>query len=415
MADFYNRDWEEQANRILPLFPEDDRAIVQRIFAKKKAQGNSGRDLEKTGRDIWTFKKKFFPGKSLSKLTKEDVAGAFSKLYNGDAAYYTITDYRKHIRQFYRELLGDDYNPLHYKFDVNPKLMTRKKKELEHGKDSLTQGEIESLAAACDNWRDKAYIMMSFDTMARVQSILSMQVKDAIRDEHGEIWLNLKTKEGAIKVDLTFSAPYFSKWLSLHPDPRPDQYLFCARRKGVLQAWGYNAAKLLLLRLKEKTKIKKRLHTHIFRRSGANFWKQMGVSDQVIERRGDWTWGSKALRTSYLSSNESEAHEASSAALKGTKPKTAVSIFTPIICVVCQWQNLPDTEYCANCHHKLSVKEIAKESSRMAEMQQQLAKMTAEQEKLKAEMKQMAVYAAQGTMGIAKQRAKKRAAKKRAE
>jgi len=41
--------------------------------------------------------------------------------------------------------------------------------------------------------------------------------------------------------------------------------------------------------------------------------------------------------------------------------------------------------------------------------------MTAEQEKLKAEMKQMAVYAAQGTMGIAKQRAKKRAAKKRAE
>ena len=155
MADFYGRDWEEQANRILPLFQKDDRTIVQRIYQKKKAQGNSARDLEKTGRDIWTFKKKFFPNKSLCKLSKEDVAGAFSILYNSDAAFYTITDYRKHVRQFYHELLGDKYNPIHFKFEVNPKLMKRKKNELEHGKDSLSQAEVETLVKACDNWRDK--------------------------------------------------------------------------------------------------------------------------------------------------------------------------------------------------------------------------------------------------------------------
>ncbi len=370
--DFYGRDWKATAYRVVALLPEKDQKVVKSLLKRKIKAANSDRDLEKTVRDISNFKSKFFPNKQLYDASKEELEDAFSKLYKSNLSYFTIIDFRKHVRQFYKEMLGDNYNPIHFEFKVNPKVMRRKKATLESGKDSLSQEEVETLVKACDNWRGKAYIMMSFDAMARVQSLLSMKIKDVEKDGKGTYWLNLKTKEGTVKVDLTFSAPYYVKWLALHPDPNPEQYLFCTKRNGKYEVWGYNACKLLLDKLKKKTGMKKRLHTHIFRRSGANFWKQLGVSDQVIEKRGDWVGGSKSLRTSYLSSNEGEAHEASQAALKGTKPKSAVSIFTPTVCVMCQWQNLPDAEYCFNCHHKLSILEIAKEANRMSEMQAEL-------------------------------------------
>lgn len=410
--DFYGRDWKAQAYRAVALLPPGDRKIVENLLARKIKAANSDRDLEKTVRDIYTFKKKFFPKKQLCEVSREELDDAFTKLYTGAAKYYTITDYRKHVRQFYKEKFGEDYNPLRFEFKVNPKIMKRKKKELESGKASLSQQEVETLVKACNNWRDKAYIMMSFDTMARVQSLLTMKIGDVEKDGKGAYWLNLKTKEGAVKTDLTFSAPYYAKWLALHPDARPDQYLFCTKRNGKYGAWGYNAAKLLLAKLGKLTKIQK-LHTHIFRRSGANFWKQLGVSDQVIEQRGDWVGGSKALRTSYLSSNEGDAHEVSQAALKGTKPKSAVSIFTPTVCVVCQWQNLPDAEYCFNCHHRLSVKEIAKEASRVSEMQEQLKEMERKQEAQKKEMESLAGQLAAITVSQAKEETQQRMMRKK--
>ena len=392
---FYRQDWAKAADKRLGELPEDDRKVVERLFRKKKEQGNDDRDLEKTARDISLFRRKFLPEKSLSKTSIAELKTVFGKLFESDASYYTICDFRKHLRQFYRELQGDQYNPLHYDFmrGANPKTMKGKKRSLRNLKQVLGQDEIEALVKACKSWRDKAYIMVSFDVMARVGTLARVKIKDVFY-KGKDIWLRFDTTKegGAFEVGLTFSRPFIAKWMAMHPDPRTEQYLFCAafrppsphsgrgkgskptpKQKTQYGLWDYSTISKMLRKAATDSNLKTKIHSHIFRGSGATFWKQMGSPDQEIEQRGDWTPGSESLRGSYIVFEKEASHESAKARLRGEKPKQATTKLAPTTCAMCQWENEPGQEFCFNCHHQLSIKEVAKEASRVSEMQQQLA------------------------------------------
>ncbi|GEM_PF-6904095 len=393
---FYRKDWAAMADTTVERMNPKDAEVVRRIFKQKKNMGNSERDLEKTARDIYTFWVQFVKPKALADMSREELQDIFGKIFRSDKSYYTIKDYRKHLLQFYRELQGDDFNPLHYYFmRGGDKVMKAKKSRLTNSREVLDQNEIKQLVNAATNWRDKAYVMVSFDLMVRVGSLLRLKMKD-VKRQGKDIWLTFeKTKEEeAFKAGLTISEPAFSKWLALHPDPRPDQFVFCARRKvrqvkidsereeargervirptnyGMLD---YNALRDMLKTLMLKAGIKKHLHAHIFRGSGSTFWKKMGANDQIIEKRGGWAAGSKALRETYLVFQKEESHEMTKSLISGIKPEMEKPIFSPTACVKCGWTNDKDVEFCFNCNRRLSLEGTAKESNRLEQVEAELA------------------------------------------
>jgi len=385
---FYRKDWEAIAYKAAEELPDKDKKLLLSLFKKKSEQGNSGRDLEKTGRDVITFKRKFLPDKPLSEATFEELAAIFGKIFKSSASYYTIKDYRKHLIQFYREKDGENFNPIKYEFMrcKNDKLMKAKKSKMINKKQVLNQDEVKVLVDACKDWRDKAFIMISFDVMARVGALSRLKVKD-IFTKGKDIWLTFeKTKEEQdFKVGLTFSQPYLRKWIALHPDYKPEQYLFCAairektdgkkgkeRKKTKYGQWEYSAIQQMFIRLMKETKISKHVNAHIFRGSGSTFWKAIGGNDQTIENRGGWARGSKALRETYFVFEEEESHESAKALLTGQKPAQEIPKFVPLTCVMCNWQNEAGAEYCFNCHHRLALKDVAKEENLISQLQQEV-------------------------------------------
>jgi len=383
---FYNVDWEKKAYERAEQLAEKDKQMLLSIFKNKTQNGNSARDLEKTARDIINFKRKFLPKKPLSEATFEELKESFGALFASTSSYHTIKDYRKHLLQFFKELRGKKYNPLDYDFmRGNDKIMKAKKSRVANSKQVLTQEEIETLINECGSLRDKAYIMASFDTMSRVGALVRVKIKDVIF-KGKDIWLNLeKTKEEeAFKVGLTFSQPYVRKWLAVHPNHKPEQYLFCAKRrengKTGYGIWRYSAISYTLKELIRKTGIKKPIHTHIFRGSGSTFWKSIGATDQTIENRGGWARGSKALRETYFVFEKEESHDSAKALLTGQKAPQEVPRFTPTLCVMCNWQNEAGAEYCFNCHHQLALKEVAKEANLITILQAELEKTRKQQE-----------------------------------
>lgn len=396
---FYGQDWEKTAQKRLMTLPVKDRDVVERLFSKKRKNGNSERDLEKTARDISLFRRKFLPKKTLSDATLDDLQVAFGKLFKSEASYYTICDFRKHLHQFFTELHGANYNPNNYAFmrGGNQKIMQSKMDKMRNSRVALKQDEIDTLVKACKNWRDKAYIMVSYDVMARVGTLARLKIKDT-KFKGKDIWLVFeKTKCGGnFEVGLTFSQPYFQKWMALHPDSKPEQYVFCASlkpprtfaerkknkpkvRKIQYGLWNYNSIIQMLKKAASVAGISK-IHTHIFRRSGATFWKTaVGEIDQNIETRGDWVAGSSSLRDTYLVVKKDDSHKSAKARLKGEKPETDKIKFANVSCVMCGWENEAGQEYCFNCHHNLSIKEAAKDASLINTMQTQLSNLKAEQ------------------------------------
>lgn len=401
--DFHKTDWDSMAKAALQSMPEKDQAIIKLMFKEKMARGNTDRTLEKTARDLRLFWTHYAKGKPLADLSLDDLKEAFTDLFRSTSSYYTILDYRKHLKQFYKQALGDKYNPIHFEFmNGSTKLMSKKKSQMQESKDILEQEEVERLIAAVPKWRDKAYIMVAFDIMARGGDLTKLRIKDVTR-KNEDVWLHLPdTKEGASNVGLTFSAPHLLKWLSLHPDPQPEQFVFCTTNKGgkVYRRWSYRGIYAMLKLAFKTAHIQKKAGLHVFRRSGATFWKLEGADDQTIENRGNWSRGSKALRESYYRVNTVQSHEQAKSLITGKPVKKEEVRFKPVICLNCQWANPPGTEWCQNCHHKASVESYVKERTELDTMKAQMAEM-------QAQMDKMRMAAARGTVLKAKQNSNK--------
>ncbi len=377
---FYHTNWRANAERSVASLPIEDRVVMREMFKKKIAAGVSDRRLEKIARDISIFQRKHLR-KPLSKASLEDLEKTFGALFRSDASYYTLQDYAKHVREFLRQLQGDAFNPLRYEFMHGGKAMSKKRAQMLNNHVVYTQEEIRRHADALAAPRDKALQMTLFDVTCRCGELARVKLAQLTR-KNGDLWLKgLATKEGCNDVGLTFSAPVVLKWLSVHPDPRPGQYLFCAKKingQGY-GMWTHSAMSRALRDGWKRAGIDKPFKLHAFRSSGACFWKfVVKVEDQDVENRGNWARGSRALRESYLVVAPEQSHERAKARLAG-RPVASEEVRLQVqTCPKCQWPNEPKIKFCSNCHHQLSMAANAKEKSRISLLEERVVRLQEE-------------------------------------
>jgi len=221
----------------------------------------------------------------------------------------------------------------------------------------LTEKEIEKLVEIAEHPRDRAFISMLYELGARIGELGNLDIKDVSRDKHSFI-LDLSGKTGHRTPRIVVSDPYLTAWLNMHPlrnNPNAPLWVMLGERNKN-EKMRYGAFRALLLRLKERAKIKKRIYPHLFRHTRVT---HLLINKQINESQAKvyfgWTPSSTMLSEySHLISKDVndtmlELHGIKTSEAEKQEPKVRQ-------CPRCQDLNPKDHLFCKKCGGVLEVK-----------------------------------------------------------
>lgn len=188
-------------------------------------------------------------------------------------------DYKKTIKKFWK---WKDGNNTHYPEIVEWLDTSVKVKEIP----ALSREEVDKLIEASPSARQRALIMVLFDSGARIEELLNVRLKSEHvmwKEDVGCYMIRLefsKTKPRTISLPL--STKYMREWLEVHP------------AKGNAQAQlfpiTYGNLRMILYRLGKRV-LNKRVTAHVLRHSSATFFANKLNHYQLCNRYG-WTMSS---------------------------------------------------------------------------------------------------------------------------
>lgn len=290
--------------------------------------------------------------KDFNKANKQDLIDLVGSIEAKDYAEHSKYDFKIVLKQFYKWLKDNDE---HFPPEIawlKPKLKNGKFKLPE---ELLTPQEVERMAEETTNSRDRALILVLYESGCRIGELLSLRLKNLRFDQHG-VLLRVTGKTGDRRVRVIASSQALTQWLQEHPDrknpeaplwpPRSDQYqpVACC----------HQTIYRLIRRLGKKAKIHKKVYPHLFRHSRATALASKLTDSQMKEFFG-WTQSSKMasvyihlsgrdvdkalLRIYGIEQDESEEKE----------------VFVPRACPRCKQTNSPSNKYCARCGSALDL------------------------------------------------------------
>ncbi len=188
-------------------------------------------------------------------------------------AHSTKLDYKKTIRKFYKWLLGNN--------DHFPELVDWiDTYDLPREVSALTRDEVERLADA-SKIRDKAIIMLLFDSGARAEEFLNIKISDLTkRDDTYKVRIvHSKTKPRTIHLPI--STKYLELWHNEYTHRDDQSYLFPITYEGL---------RMMLHRVGKKV-LNKRVTPHILRHTSATYYANLLNHQQLCYRYG-WSMAS---------------------------------------------------------------------------------------------------------------------------
>ncbi len=299
--------------------------------------------------------------KDFDKATKEDLKDVVLKIDSRkDWSVATMHTYKAIFKKFYKWLVfGDEYKMIQgYPEIISWLRVSIKSKDQPRvsSSDILTEREVEKLIEAAEHPRDKAFVSALYELGARIGEIGVLRIKDISRDKYSFI-VDLSGKTGHRTPRIVISDPYMSSWLNMHPlknNPNAPLWIMLGNRKKQ-ERMNYGAFRALILRLKERSKIKKRIYPHLFRHTRVtHLLSNKQINESQAKVYFGWVPSSKMLSEySHLAS-----HDVNQLMLEIHGIKTSEKIQEPKIkhCPRCKQVNPRDHLFCNNCSSILDIK-----------------------------------------------------------
>jgi integrase/recombinase XerD len=255
-----------------------------------------------------------------------------------------------------------------------PKLQWKTKKP----EDMLTPDEVSRVIQTARNPRDKALLATLYDGSNRPTELLRLKWSDIIRDEYGSYFTTDAKTDKERRIRLTnISLGYLNQWQKKHPDPSPDQYVFCtinATAKGIRPVSIDNLQRLVK-NIKRDTGIKK-LKPSIFRPTRITHDVSSGYELPYIMKKN---WGSLKTKMIDLYTNidnnyldETALRHANMKTVSDQKEKKMYKVEPPV-CPKCSSFNLLEAQFCSKCMTPLSEAAIEKVTSQQAILREMIA------------------------------------------
>ncbi|MGA8905262.1 MAG: site-specific integrase [Candidatus Bathyarchaeia archaeon] len=294
-------------------------------------------------------------GREFRRTTKTDMIRVISDLEKQDTAYDTKLSEKQCIKRFYKWLRNteDDY-PVEVKW-IRAKRNNNHKILPEH---LLTEDEVKKLAEICQNQRDRALILVLYETGCRVGEILTLKLGDVQFDTHGAIMI-MKGKTGPRRVRVIFSAKALSEWLNHHPSRLdPESPLWTSfESAGSTKPLEYYAFRKMLSVTASRAKIGKRVNPHSFRHARASNLANVLTEAQMKEYLG-WV-GDSRMASTYVHLSGRNIDNAL-LKLNGIKTEDEVNNEEHTLkiktCLRCQEVNSPTSGFCSRCGCPLDVR-----------------------------------------------------------
>ncbi len=324
---------------------EENRKLILDFADKCFADGLSKGRICKilyTIRYIGGYVKKPFP-----QATKLDVQAVVVQIERNERySEWTKYDFKVILKKFYKWLKGND--------EVYPDEVRWIKPRIKNGNRMLpdnlvTEEEVKRMAEATLHPRDKAFVMILYESGCRIGEILSLKLQNVQFDEFGAI-LRVSGKTGDRRVRVVSSAPLIASWIDVHPDrSNPEAPLWAGRYKRYSKgSFTYQTSMVMLKDTAKKAGVKRRIYPHLFRHSRATALASRLTEAQMKEHFG-WVQSSD-MASVYVHLSGRDVDEAllKTYGIKtGEVPKEEK--FKPKNCPRCKTVSSPISKFCQKC------------------------------------------------------------------
>lgn len=282
-------------------------------------------------------------GKPFEEATREDIVEFLRWLEEKNYSEWTKHDYRAILKAFYKWLNNGVYP------ECVAWVKTTTKGRIKLPEELLTVEEVRRLVDVADNLRDKAFILVLYESGCRIGELLTLRLKHVRFDEYGAI-LIVNGKTGMRRVRLIFSTPKLNQWVENHPlkdDPNAPLWVTLGTNSRFKQLT-YQTVRCLLKRVVKKAGIKKRVYPHLFRHSRATHLANYLTEAQMKQYFG-WVQGSD-MASVYVHLSGRDLDNAL-LRLNGIKVKDERKDeqIKPLVCPRCKANNSPDAKFCSYC------------------------------------------------------------------
>lgn len=286
-------------------------------------------------------------------ITRQDVEKFCSAINNGPYTEWTKRDFKIIIKRFVKwihEQQGETFDKNQYPEEVKWINTSMKREREKLPSELLTIDDVKRLADAANNLRDRCFVLMLYESGARIGELLNLRLKDVEPDKYGAK-ITLDGKTGQRKIRLIASTPALNLWIERgHPDRENKKApLFCglwSKKRG--EEVEYDTFRYMLQDLTKRAGVKKPVNPHHFRHSRATELAKQFTEAQLCQYMG-WIPGSREAATYvHLSGRDMDK-----AVLKlhglVDEEDTEDSKFKAITCPRCGIQNSPESKACPHC------------------------------------------------------------------
>lgn len=272
------KNYERQIEKLFDGQPEENVRAYTDFLKRAKFEGIS---ISRRGNYLLALRalKEVMGKRLVSTINKDDVQGFLDKISVHSQAtvkirFYCLKKFLKFLGKV--ELLGDLKPPP--EGDVKVK-----------ASDLLTREELEKILQACPTVRGKAFLMMLYESGARIGELLNLRVCDVLFDPNGAL-VEINGKTGRRRIRLVESAQHLSEWLKELKATRPNAiYAWVGVRDN--QPSKYPATTKFIKDTAKLAGLRKRVYPHLFRHSRASELAQKLREPQLRAFMG-WTGAS---------------------------------------------------------------------------------------------------------------------------
>ncbi|MEM2138110.1 MAG: site-specific integrase [Candidatus Anstonellaceae archaeon] len=290
---------------------------------------------------------------SFEEATKESLTNLVNEIDCKPLSNASKHDFKAILKVFFKWLKGNDEEyPPEIKW-----LKPRMKQKYKLPEELLTEEEVLRLAKAADHPRDRAFVLVLYETGCRIGEILTVKMKNVQFDQYGAI-LRVTGKTGDRRVRIISSAPALATWVQLHAkadDPEAPLWPPLANsHRYHNRCMEYRSAYVVLHTLAERAGIKKKVHPHLFRHSRATVLASKLTESQMKEYLG-WAKASD-MAAVYVHLSGRDVDSALLALQGMVKPEDRKEEQMKILlCPRCQERNSPIAKFCLRCGSPMGI------------------------------------------------------------
>ncbi len=288
-------------------------------------------------------------GKSFESLTKADIVEYVRQVQISTLSDWTKRDYKIIFKLFFRWFKKSETYPEEVAWIKVPPPKNHTLPD-----QILSVDEVRKIAEAAIHPRDKALILVLYESGCRIGELLTLKIKNIQFDQYGTI-LHVDGKTGSRRIRIITSSPQLAIWLDCHPardDPEAPVWVTVGTRRGHVLSYG--GAKTIIQDIAEKAGLKKRVHAHLFRHSRATHLANHLTEAQMKEMFG-WTRDSSMAATYvHLSGRDVDNALLSLNGIHIEKHDQGIE-FKGIECPRCKVKNSPISKFCMSCGSSLCI------------------------------------------------------------